>query len=73
MRATTHQINVTETEGSSLPLGYQKMLIKKIPSEQIDKKISKYNRKYNHLTFQAIPTLKPISKIVTPMSTDQKH
>ena len=57
-------LKLDEIRGSQLPLGYQKLLIKKIPPKHAEENLVGYNRQYNHSSYLTLRPDKPLSKII---------
>jgi hypothetical protein len=56
--------NSPEKTDTRLPLAYQKIYTRKIPSKKAEDKIFVYNHKYRHTNYLPLQAGKPISKIV---------
>lgn len=57
-------IKLPDTEQTRLPLGFKKISMNKIPSQQVENQLMLYNSRYAYYTKMVTVSAKPISKIL---------
>ena len=60
----TDLIKLDDTKHTKLPLGFKKININKIPSQQVESQLMLYNSRYAYYTKMVTVSAKPISKML---------
>jgi len=61
---STDLIKLDDTKHTTLPLGFKKININKIPSQQVENQLMLYNSRYAYYTKMVTVSAKPISKML---------
>ena len=65
MQEEISELNIEKPQKDLIPLGYRKILHKKILPFAIERGLKFYSEKYNKLDYPFAVSKKPVSKIVT--------